>query len=111
MIAHPQDMDYAYRGKALKDLSLVEYACIIEIVKQRSDKEQSKSLHTGDADASSTAVDSVLQYDRESEHNTGYPFDVMHPLFDTNTQMVCTKLFTPLLCGGNLQISKDFFRK
>ena len=67
MIAHPQDMDYAYRGKALKDLSLVEYACVIEIVKQRSDKEQSESLHTGDADASSTAVDSALQYDRESE--------------------------------------------
>ena len=61
MIAHPQDMDYAYRGKALKDFSLMEYACIIEIVKQHSDKKQSESLHTGNADASSTAVDSALQ--------------------------------------------------
>ena len=100
-----------YREKDLKDLSLVEYACFIEIVKQRSDKEQSESLHTGNADASSTAVDSVLQYDHESEHNTCYPFDVMHPLFETHTQMVRTKLFIPLLCGGNLQISNDFFRK
>ena len=53
MIAHPQDMDYAYRGKALKDLSLVEYACVIEILKRRSDKEQPKSLHAGDADRGS----------------------------------------------------------
>ena len=109
MIAHPQDMDYAYRGKALKDLSLVEYACVIEIVKQRSDKEQSESLHTGDADASSTAVDSALQYDRESERNTCYPFDLMPPLFVTHMQMVRNK---PLLWGGgNLQTSNDFFRK
>ena len=57
MIAHPQDMDYAYIGKVLKDLSLEEHACVIEIVKQRSDKELPESLHTGDADASSTAVD------------------------------------------------------
>ena len=84
MVAHPQDMDYAYRGKALKDLSLVEYACVIEIVKQRSDKKQSESLHTGDADTSSTAVDSAVQYDHESERNTCYPFDVMHPLFETH---------------------------
>ena len=56
MIAHPQDMDYAYRGKALKDLSLVEYACVIEILKRRSDKEQPKSLHAGDADRGSRSL-------------------------------------------------------
>ena len=111
MIAHPQDMDYAYRGKAVKDLSLVEYACVIEIVKQCSDKEQSESLHTGDADASSTAVDSALQYDRESERNTCYPFDVMHPLFETHTQMVRTKLFIPLLCGGKPPNLQRLFQK
>jgi hypothetical protein len=29
-----------------------------------------------------------------------YPFDVMHPLFATHMQMVRSKLFIPLLCGG-----------
>ena len=65
--------------------SLAEYACIIEIVKHHSDKEQPESLHTGDADASSTAADSALQYNHESECNTCYPFNVMHPLFETHT--------------------------
>ena len=37
------------------------------------------------ADATSMAVDSELQYDYESEHNTCHPFDVMHPLFETHT--------------------------
>ena len=58
--AHPQDMDYAYRGKELKDLSLVEYACVVDIVKRRSDKERpEESLDIGDAD------DSPLHYNRE----------------------------------------------
>ena len=106
MIAHPQDMDYAYRGKELKDLSLVEYACVVEIVKRRSDKEQpEESLDTGDTD------DSALHYNRESERNTLYPFDVMHPLFATHRQMVRSKLFIPLLCGGKLQTSNNFFIK
>ena len=89
----------------------MEYACVIEIVKQRSDKEQSESLHTGNADASSTEVDSALQYDRESERNTCYPFDVMHPLFETHTQMVRTKLFIPLLCGEKPPNLQQLFHK
>ena len=100
MIAHPQDMDYAYRGKELKYLSLVEYACVVEIIKWCNDKGQPESLDTGDAD------DSALHYNRESERNTRYPFDVMHPLFATHMQMVRNKLFILLLCGGkpsNLQ--------
>ena len=111
MIAHPQDMDYAYRGKALKDLSLVEYACAIEIVKQRSDKKQSESLHTGDTDASSTAVDSALQCDRESERNTCYPYHGTHPLFETHTQWCAPNCSFHCCVGGNPRISNDFFRK
>ena len=42
MIAHLQDMDYAYRGhgQALKKLSLVEYACINEVVKHHCNKKK-----------------------------------------------------------------------
>ena len=106
MIAHPQDMDYAYWGRELKDLSLVEYACIVEIVKRRNDKEQpEKSLDTGDAD------DSALHYNRESERNTCYPFDVMHLLFATHMQMVRSKLFIPLLCGGKPPNLQRLFQK
>ena len=59
---------------------------MVEIVKRHSDKELLESLHTGSADTSSTAVDSALQYDHELERNTCYPFDVMHPLFETKPQ-------------------------
>ena len=63
------------------------------------------------ADATSMAVDSELQYDYESEHNTCHPFDVMHPLFETHTQMVRTKLFIPLLCGGKLPNLQQVYQK
>ena len=79
---------------------------MVEIVKRHSDKEQpEESLDTGDAD------DCALHYNRESERNTRYPFDVMYPLFATHMQMVRRKLFIPLLCGGKPSNLQRLFHK
>ena len=96
MIAHPQDMGCVCRGKYSKDLSLVEYACIIEVVKN---KEQLQSLHTGDTDASSTAVDSGLKHGH----------DVL--LFEHDTKIVNTKIDIPLLCGEKPPNLQQLFQK
>ena len=79
---------------------------MVEIVKRRNDKEQpEESLDTRDAD------DSALHCNREAEHNTCYPFDVMHLLFATHMQMVRSKLFILLLCGGKPPNLQRLFQK
>ena len=82
---------------------------MVEIVKRRNDKEQpEESLDTGDA----YADDCALHYNRESERNTCYPFDVMHPLFATHTCKWCA-VNCSFCCyvGENLQTYNIFFRK
>mgnify|MGYP006940046113 CR=1 FL=1 len=38
----PQDINYAYKGQNLVELSLLEYCCIIEGYQQQSSKEETK---------------------------------------------------------------------
>ena len=102
MIAVPQDIDYAFRGEALRSLSLVEYPCIIEvIVKPGKSRSRNKEFPLGqDDDGLSEEHDTdIAKKHKTKVTNTCLPFQRFHPLADTHTQRIRSKLLIPCLGG------------
>jgi hypothetical protein len=80
-----QDINYAYRGIHLKEISCqFEYMSIIEIVPINANK-ISKSILIGP----------------KRKNNTTYAFQKMHPLHLIHHQKIRSKLLIPLLVGGS----------
>ena len=79
-----QDINYAYRGIQLKELSLFEYMSIIEIVPILIKKITKNTI--------------ILP---QRKNNTTYKFQIMHPLHLTHHQKIRSKLLIPLLVGGS----------
>ena len=78
-----QDIHYAYRGKNLEELSLFEYASIIEIVRIQNNKSSKSIKIVG-----------------KRKNNTTFAFQEMHPLHSTHCQRIRSKLLIPILVGG-----------
>ena len=78
-----QDIHYAYRGKNLQELSLFEYASIIEIVRIQNNKSSKSIKIVG-----------------KRKNNTTFAFQEMHPLHSTHCQRIRSKLLIPILVGG-----------
>lgn len=77
-----QHTHYAYRGKHLAEMSLLEYCCIIEIVPLPTKKNTSTNIP-------------------KRRSNTLFAFQVMHPLCTSHAQRIRSKLLIPLLVGGS----------
>jgi glutathionyl-hydroquinone reductase len=83
-ILYSQDLNYAYRGIALEQLSLLEYCCIIDVqeveeISEKSEKESNKY---------------------QKEKNTSFQFQYQHPLYVTHVQKIRSKFYIPLLAGA-----------
>jgi hypothetical protein len=97
-IAVPQDIDYAFRGDALRSLSLVEYPCIIEVIlKPISKGKKGECCKESDTDSGDELQSSTLH--KTKVRNTLFPFQRYHPLAKTHVQRIRSKLYIPCLAG------------
>ena len=88
LIPIAQDVHYAHRGEALKDVPLLAYPCLFEVVKI----EEEKGSCDNDDDKDEA------KKERRSP-NTVFPFSRCHPLHATYTQRIRSKLLIPVLSG------------
>jgi hypothetical protein len=108
-ISIPQHVHYAYRGEALKQYSLMEYLCIIQVMPMLTKKIKKKSTQV-DADDDEVTEDQAY-IDPANYKNGRIPFDTRHPLCSTHVQMIRSSLAVPILAGKEppkLPVTNDF---
>lgn len=93
LVPVPQHVHYANRGEHLEQLSLVAYACVIEVVAVKK--------REGEVDEDLEEEQRQGQERQESRRrpNTTYEFDVHHPLHLSHVQRTRSKLLIPVLTG------------
>lgn len=90
----PQHLNYSLRGEALRAVALVEYACIIEVVRCGDDDDG--GIESGGSVAASG------RHRAGRRPNTVFRFDARHPLAETHVQRLRSQQRTPIFAGSGV---------